>query len=135
MGLNRFLKYGLFIYECLRILIVIIFLVVQQNGSGSIAGISYAASIALFPLMALFICLNTERYKVYLPLFAAGKTIAIVLGIGWLITHQSGTMYGELELLLTQIVLSGDLFALTAVLLIIKNINNIQKPAETLEEN
>jgi len=77
--------------------------------------------------MALFIMLDTGRYKVYLPLFAAGKSIGILLGALWSIISIRVTMGKGLHIsaVFAQLMLSGDLFALAAVIAIIKY---IQKP-------
>jgi len=79
---------------------------------------------ALFPLMALFIWLDTNRYRAYLPLFTAGKCISIFLMLGWLIVSRQVTMIGsllEIAIYAETALLSGDLLALTAVLLILKD--------------
>ena len=94
----------------------------------------YTAPAVLFPLMALFIWLDTSRYRVYLPLFAAGKCIGFFLLLCWSIIagftvsiEASGIFIAELILLI------GDLLALTAVLFIIKNDNN-KLEIQALEE-
>ena len=94
----------------------------------------YTAPAVLFPLMALFIWLDISRYRVYLPLFAAGKCIGLFLLICWsLITYfnvsieTSGIFIAEL------IMLTGDLLALAAVLFIIKRDYN-KLETQALEE-
>jgi len=127
MGLTRFLKIGLFIYECIRILLLSLILIIQKDEGGLLVRMIFTAPSALFPLMALFIMLDTNRYKVYLPLFAAGKGIGIFLEALWSIVYRQDTMKESMDrsAVLAQYVLSGDLFALAAVIMIIKH---IQKP-------
>ena len=98
MDIYRPLGAGLFFYECLRILLLVVFLVIAPPGSGfsvdsgfqdSNAGgaffpyIVYLSSSALFPIMTLFIWLKREEYRNYLPLYMAGKIIAVVLFYFW----------------------------------------------------
>lgn len=83
----------------------------------------YAVPAVLFPLMALFIWLDTSRYEVYLPLFTAGKCLGIFVLLGWSIVSKQVTI-------MESFILSGDLFALAVILLIMKD---VQKPIETQE--
>jgi len=87
----------------------------------------FTAPSALFPLMALFILLDAKRYKVYLPLFIAGKSIGIFLEALWSIMSIQVTIGEGIDysVILAQMILSGDLFSLAACLMIIKY---IQKP-------
>ena len=127
MRLISFLKPGLLIFECVRVLFIVLILVLQGNDPGLLTRIVLAAPSALFPLMALFICLDFDRYKEYLPLYMAGKSIGIFLQVGWSIISRQVTMIGGQSIpdILAQLILSGDLFAIAAVLIIIKS---IQKP-------
>ena len=43
----------------------------------------YLSSNALFPLMALFVWLRRELYLNYLPLYIAGKIVALVSFYAW----------------------------------------------------
>jgi hypothetical protein len=133
MNITRFLKPVVFIYESIKLIVIAVILTIQGEAPGSLTNIILAAPGALFPLMALFIWLDIDRYKAYLSLFSAGKCISLFLLTGWLITYQQATMIGKLfsvpvyaELAL----LCGDLLTLGAVLLIIKD---IKKP--DMEEN
>jgi membrane protein required for beta-lactamase induction len=76
MRLARFFKLILLIFECLTFSVAfnVIFRSINQTG---VPGIALMASSALFPLMALFIWLDSTRYKVYMPLFIAGKCVGI----------------------------------------------------------
>ena len=98
----------------------------------------FISPAALFPLMALFIWLDTGRYRAYLPLFTAGKCIGIFIVLGWSIISQQVTMITKIydaAIFAELILLSGDFFALAAALLIIKDVQrsaNIQ--AEDIQE-
>ena len=84
MDVNRPLKAGLFVYECLRLLVLVIFLLMLPLG-GSTGGPYpvYMSSNALFPIMALFMWLRFEEYRNYIALFIAGKVIAMVSFFVW----------------------------------------------------
>ena len=45
--------------------------------------IVYISTNALFPLMALFVWLGPQEYRNYIPLYMAGKIIAVVLFFAW----------------------------------------------------
>ncbi|MCL2765985.1 MAG: hypothetical protein FWD40_12030 [Treponema sp.] len=128
MKLISFLKPGLFIYELIRILIFVFILIIQKNDHGS-AKIIFASSSALFTLMALFIWIDIDRYKTYLPLYIAGKCICVFLEAVFSIASRQVTMIGGRDAIafLSQLVLSGDLFALGIVFLILRD---VQKSAE-----
>ena len=84
MDVCRPLAAGLFLYECLRLLLLVFFLL-TASPEGSVNGIYpvYMSSNALFPLMALFIWLKPEEYKSYVTLYIAGKIIALVSFYAW----------------------------------------------------
>jgi hypothetical protein len=84
MGICRPLGAGLFFYECLRLLLLVFFLL-AASPEGSVNGFYpvYMSSNALFPLMALFIWLKPEEYKSYVTLYIAGKIIALISFYAW----------------------------------------------------
>jgi len=81
-----------------------------------------AAPAVLFPIMALFIWLDSNRYKAYLPLMAAGKIIGLFILLGYSIISQRGTMIEESTVSANfyDLLLCGDLFALAVVLMLIR---------------
>ena len=127
MVLIRLLKPGLFIYECVRIMVIAAYAVLLGRNHIDFPVIFFAAPAVLFPLMALFIWLDIYRYKTYLPLFISGKCIGIFSLLGWLIISRQVTMFTELfgNTVIEMILLSGDFFATAAILLIAKNVKNI----------
>jgi len=132
MNITRILKPGLFAYECFRILILALILILQGNEPGLSTRMIFAAPSALYPLMALFIWLDIDRYKVYLPLYIAGKCIGIFLFTLWSIVSQQVTIIGSRDAaaILAQLILSGDLFFIGAILIIVKSIKKPDKVEE-----
>ena len=128
MGIVRFLKPVLFILEFIRISILVVFVFSQPADPSGFTRPALVVSGTLFPLMALFIWLDTSRYKAYLPLFTAGKCIGIPL-LTWsyvsLSLQQSAAsrFFSGTAIfpLIDFILLSGDIFALVIILLIIRD--------------
>jgi len=120
MRISAFLKFGLLLYECIRVVILAFLLLFFGNNPGISIIIITIASGALFPLMAFFIWMDINRYRAYLPLLIAGKVIGIVILMLWSITTKQVTI-------IETIILSGDLFSVAAVLLIIRD---LEKPEE-----
>jgi len=80
--------------------------------------------------MALFIWLDINRYKAFLPLYTAGKCISLFLMLGWLIIARQVTMMGSIfgkSFYNEMTLFGGDLFTLIAVLLIMKYGKNADK--------
>jgi len=133
MSMIKILKPGLFLYECIKIMIIFTVLIIQKNDPGLQTKIVLAAPGALFPIMALFIWLDTNRYRAYMPLFTAGKCISLFLMLGWLITSRQVIMVGSLYQIAVHTeaaLFGGDLLALAAVLLMIKNEKDSNAAAE-----
>ena len=84
MDVSRPLGAGLFVYECLRLLAIVVFLLTSPL-EGAIGGSYsvYMSSNALFPIMALFMWLSFKEYRNYMALFIAGKVIAMVSFFVW----------------------------------------------------
>jgi hypothetical protein len=108
-------------------MIIAIIFIIHGDVHELFSKILFAASGALFPLMALFIWLDTGRYKEYLPLFMAGKCIGIFLLLGWFIIFRQATMIGSIfgsAIYAEALLLCGDFVSLGAVFLINKDIKN-----------
>jgi len=123
MGIIRLIKPGLFIYECIRVLILAAFVLFQPADPTGFPRLIFAAPGTLFPLMALFIWLDISRYRAYLPLFAAGKSIGIFSLLAWAIFSGQFTVTSVLsgDVDAEWVLLCGDLLAMAAILFIIKN--------------
>jgi hypothetical protein len=137
MGTGRFLRFGLFIYECFRVFPLMgVFITLQAHESTATPWLIYAAPCALFPLMALFLWLDLTRYQNYLPLLLAGKCVSVTVLLVWFIISRQVTMIKDLSnsvVFIELILIGGDLLSIAAVLLIVKS---VRKAAETpvLEE-
>ena len=80
----------LFIYEVLRLLFLAFAFTYLSSlrdvmEEGFFPFIAYMSSNALFPLICFFLCLRLGEYRNYLPLYMAGKTIAVVLYSVWFV--------------------------------------------------
>ena len=82
--------------------------------------IAFIAPSVLFVLMALFIFLDSERYKSYINLFIAGKCVSIFILLGWLILTSQVTI-------IESTVLSSDLFSMALIILIIRDSKKIEE--------
>lgn len=125
--LINIIKPGLFIYECIRMIILVASVVYLMPGSSIFSWLFFAAPSAMFLLMALFLWLDAFRYKAYLPLFMAGKCIGIFAQMGWSIITRRDAVMERFNIIIdnvNMILLSGDLFAMAAILMIIKSIQN-----------
>ena len=83
---------GLFLYECFRLLLLVVLLFLAFNNGSMQEDFQYGAFFpylafvspnALFPLMILFVWLRPEEYRSYLSLFVAGKAIGVILFFLW----------------------------------------------------
>jgi hypothetical protein len=54
------------------------------GGTGALPYLVFTASNALYPLMSLFLWLKLEDHAPYLPLYAAGKIVAVAAALAWL---------------------------------------------------
>jgi len=135
MRIIQLIKPVLFLYECLRTMILAVVLLLKSNGYDFFGQLTYTAPSALFPLMALFIWLNQERYSAYLPLFLAGKCIVFITSLVFSIISGQVTMIGGL--MGFDLVFIFDILAIIAALLIYrdnKKITEIKSDINTTEE-
>jgi len=133
MNIVRFLKPTVFLIECIKLMCISTVLMMQSEEPGLLIKLILAAPGALFPIMALFIWLDTDRYREYLPLFSAGKCIGLFLLLGWLIASRQVTIIGKIlgfPIHAEELLLCGDLLSLGAVLLINKSVKKL-----SMEEN
>jgi hypothetical protein len=76
----------IFSYDVLRLLFLAVslgFLLPLQSDEGAFPYMAFMSSNALFPMISFFILRNIAEYRNYLPLYAAGKTIVVVLFYIW----------------------------------------------------
>jgi len=101
---------------------IAILLLLKTKDSSIYMMVIFAVQGALFPIMALFLCVNAVRYREYIPLFIAGKVIGVFAILSWLLFSRQGTMIGGF---LPDVILgSFDLFAIAAILVIKDDVNN-----------
>jgi len=82
----------------------------------------FAASNILFPLMTLFLWLDSSKYEAYLPLYLVGKIVFVFSLLGWsIISLMNGFTIRPDSKILEGFFLCGDLLAIAAVLIILKN--------------
>jgi hypothetical protein len=80
---------SLFIYDLIRLVLMLELLALfappgSSGGAGSFPYLVFTAANALYPLMSLFLWLKVEAYIPYLPLYAAGKLVAVAAALAWL---------------------------------------------------
>ena len=114
----------LFLYECIRLLLLVIFLFIAplQSGfpgegfpQGNYAGgaffpyLVYLSANALFPLMVLFVWLRPQEYRNYLTLYMAGKIIGVVSFYAWEV-FSSREYPGVENVVKSMVLLGGSVF-------------------------
>jgi len=94
----RPLRTVLCVYECMRLAFLVgAFVLVQPEGETPFPWLALITPGAMFLLIALFWRLNMARYRVYGPLFLAGKGLSVITAMFWLFFLKS-YMIGELLL-------------------------------------
>jgi hypothetical protein len=88
MNEYRPLRAVLFYYEVFRVLLLAGLFVFFSPLEGVVKGgvfpfLAYVTPNALFPIMALFLWARLGEFRVYLPLYVAGKVIAVVAFYAW----------------------------------------------------
>jgi len=117
--LFRLLRLGVLVYEVFRVLVLAALLVTQSNNSSNLVMIICAVPAVLLPIMALFINIDSIRYKEYLPLLIVGKVISIFVLLCWSLFSRQNTMIGTSFNEITLVIC--DLLALVTILVIYKD--------------
>jgi len=120
MNIIRILKPALLVYEVLKIVVFAATLVIDAGNKSIFLMAFFTAQGVLFPIMALFLCLDSDRYKEYIPLYIAGKSIGIVILLGWSLFSRQVTMIGGLFSAMS--LLSFELFAMSVIFIIKRDI-------------
>ena len=130
----------IFSYDLIRLLFlagVFAFSPGVQPSAGLFPYLVYLSSNALFPLIGFLIFLRPVEHRNYLPLYMAGKTIAVVLFYIWAvftIPFQTGFMtretYIEGMVLLggTFFISLGDALSVFGTWIINKNFSRMENP-------
>ncbi|MDR2575535.1 MAG: hypothetical protein LBC52_03740 [Treponema sp.] len=85
MTASRLLRTILCVYECIRLAFLVgAFVLLQPEGAIAFPWLALITPGAMFLLMALFWRLNMSRYRVYGPLYLAGKGLSVTTALLWL---------------------------------------------------
>jgi hypothetical protein len=133
MKVYRPLRLVLFAYEFIRLIIIISLISAAPEGERSVPYLVYAASNALYPLMAFFMWFNLSEYRSYVLLYTAGKCIAAAAAAGWVFfflrnipaAAGMGGLPAPLSVLLFAVL---DILSILAGILIIGRVNRIGGP-------
>jgi hypothetical protein len=141
MEIYRPLRAALFLYECIRLVVLMgVFVLLRPgDGTGAFPWLVYAVPNALFPLMALFVWRRFSRYGAYVPLYVSGKCIALAAIFGFCLFSRRDVytavylrnpgvfiILGSLLFLLF-----GDLFSAAGGLALAKKLQKGEKTAGT----
>jgi len=124
------IKGGLFIYESVRIIILVLCLIFVLPETNAVSWTAFAIPGALFPLMAMFIWIDITRYNAYLPLYTAGKCIGIFSLIAFSAVSGGFTAFDKASgifLFAGLIFMAGDLLALAGILHVNNNFNSTMR--------
>ncbi|MDR1176582.1 MAG: hypothetical protein LBK83_14055 [Treponema sp.] len=83
MGVYRPLRVVLFVYECIRLLLMLGLYLFFADTAGLFPALPLAAANGLFLLMALFMMYSLEVYGLYAPLYLAGKLFFVAAARPW----------------------------------------------------
>jgi hypothetical protein len=142
MDVYRPLRGALFFYETVRLAALAGF-AVASGLPGDGEAFPYLACMspnALFFLMALFVWLRPGEYRAYLPLYAAGKIMAVIAFAGWCIfsfksltavifllpPEQAAALGGSF------LFSAGDALAFAGALALLNRMNRDSAPAPAL---
>ena len=100
-------------------------MVISSLNQAGLPHIAFAASAPLFPLMALFIWMDSARYKAYMPLFSAGKCIGFFSILGWSIIARQvriiDVLSGSPKAKFESFLFYSYLFSMVVIFLIIRD--------------
>ena len=112
MGAYRPLRAVLFFYECLRLLLLVVFIFLAPLDAAVYGAffpyLVFLSPNALFPLIALFVWLRPETFRNYLSLYMAGKTISVVLFFVWELFTSRHFLVGD-DVLRSLVLLGGSI--------------------------
>jgi hypothetical protein len=83
------------VYEVLRLVFLVGAYTIMQPG-GAFPWLAAITPGALFLLMALFWRINLARYRLYCPLYIAGKGLSVIITVLWLFFAQNDMIRGLL---------------------------------------
>jgi len=90
MTASRPLRTVLCVYECMRLAFLVgAFVLLQPEGAIVFPWLALITPGAMFLLIALFWRLNMARYRVYGPLYLAGKGLSVITVMFWIFFIKS----------------------------------------------
>jgi hypothetical protein len=88
------LKFVTFLYEAFRFFALVLLSLpeIRANAEGGVFAFSLfcAAPLALFPLMAFFLWFDSQKYKVFAYLYAAGKITGVCSAVTGIFLLRGG---------------------------------------------
>ena len=98
MGYYRPLRGGIFVYDVLRLIVMletaVLFALPANSSEGAVFPLlAYMAPNALFPMMALLFWFRPDEYRPYLFLYISGKIVGIMANLGWLAFSIKNTTF------------------------------------------
>jgi len=120
MDVYRPLRAGLFFYECLRLLLLVVFIYAASLGNSfGVKGFPYLVYLsanALFPMMVLFVWLRPEEHWNYLSLYMAGKIIGLITFYIWQYFSSREFLGTESQVIGTFLFFGSAILCLTDIL-------------------
>ncbi|MDR0878591.1 MAG: hypothetical protein LBN21_11100 [Treponema sp.] len=96
MEVSRPLRAALFIYECIRLAVLVgMFMLLRPDG-GEFPVLVYSVSNALFLLMAVFLLIDPVKYGSYASLYLAGKCISLFSILLWFVFSRADLYTAQL---------------------------------------
>jgi hypothetical protein len=144
MKIHRPLRFCLLFYELIRLFTLLWLAGAAAPQEEAFPWLVYGTANALFLFMALFLLADAAWYRSYIPLYAAGKMLAVVSAGGWLFFSRIQLTLAVLEdgpgtLALLGGVLGiagGDLLSAAGALVLGRKLKDRKPPeiaAETVE--
>ena len=120
VNITRLIKLILVIFECITFIIAISVIYRSINQTG-LSEITLMVSSVLFPLMTIFIWLDSARYRVYIPLFTTGKIVGLFSLLGFPIIAGQDSKFGVFseDVNFVSFLLVSYLFSILVVFLLI----------------
>jgi len=106
-------------------------------GTDVVSCFAFSAPVAVLPIMALFIWIDADGFKAYIPLFIAGKSIGLFSLALWFVVSRLSIITGGIfpfEEAAEILFISGDLLALAAIIVIYRNSQRTLIKQETITE-
>jgi hypothetical protein len=118
----RPLRLILFIYDFIRLIVMTR---VPDTG-GLFPYVFYAVPNGLFTLMSFFLWFRLDAYKPYIPLYLAGKILAVIAVLSWMIFSLS-QLANDLLIGTVLLLSAGDALTVIGSALLKKRIRRVEE--------